>query len=194
MRILFLAALAGTSMLAATPAFAQDRAPFTGPRVEVVAGGDRVQGGGDHDDGILYGVGAGYDFALSNTIRAGIEIEATDSTQKECVSGAIRAGDRLCAKAGRDLYAGARIGALVGPKTMVYAKAGYSNARFSASYDANAATGSYKDSGNVDGVRLGLGLEHMLGEKAYVKGEYRYTNYEAGGERHQLLAGVGLRF
>lgn len=192
MRTIILAALAAT--LAATPALAQDRAPFTGPRVEVLAGGDRVQGGGDHDDGILYGAAAGYDFALSNSLRAGIEVEATDSTQKECVSGVIRAGDRLCARSGRDLYAGARIGALVGPKTMVYAKAGYTNARFTAAYDSNAATGSYRDSANVDGIRLGLGAEHMLGEKAYVKAEYRYSNYKAGGERHQLLAGLGLRF
>jgi outer membrane immunogenic protein len=193
-RTFFTALLATTAIAAAAPAAAQESAAFTGPHVEAIVGGDRVQGGNDHDDGLLYGVAGGWDFALGNAMRAGIEVEATDSTQKDCFAGSIRAGDRLCARAGRDLYVGGRIGAVVGSSTLLYAKAGYSNAQFRVRYDSGLPTGSYRASDELDGVRLGAGVEHMLGRNAFVKAEYRYSNYEAGGERHQLLGGVGYRF
>src|SRR5262245_46142996 len=56
MRNLLLASLLAT--VAATPAMAQDAAPFTGPRVEALVGGDRLQNNG-HDDDLMYGVAAG---------------------------------------------------------------------------------------------------------------------------------------
>ncbi|NWM24984.1 porin family protein, partial [Escherichia coli] len=46
---------------------------------------------------------------------------------------------------------------------------------------------------------LGAGAEVKLTDKVYVKGEYRYSKYNddnAGidAKRHQVLAGVGVRF
>ena len=63
MRTIVVAALLAAS---ATPALAQDStgtAPFTGFRVEGLAGWDRVQNNG-HDDGVQYGVGAVYDMQI----------------------------------------------------------------------------------------------------------------------------------
>lgn len=51
-----------------------------------------------------------------------------------------------------------------------------------------------RDYGNLDGLRLGIGLQQGLGGRLYPKVEYRYSNYEADAERHQLLAGIGVTF
>ena len=171
---------------AAAPALAQDAASgatFTGAHVEALGGGDRVQANGGHDDGILYGVGAGYDIQRGGAV-IGIEGEATDSTQKQAFGG-------LTEKASRDLYVGGRVGTVVGGNNLFYLKAGYTNARFKAE---GTATGVNVAEGNLDGVRVGAGVEHALSNHAFVKAEYRYSNYQQGVSRNQVLAGVGLRF
>src|SRR5262245_10338595 len=98
-------ALLLASAVAATPALAQDAATFSGPRVEGVIGWDRTQANGGHDDGVLYGIGAGYDFQRGNLVFGG-EAELTDSDAKDCIGSATAADPRLCAKAGRDIYVG----------------------------------------------------------------------------------------
>src|SRR5947209_5588553 len=114
---------------AATPALAQPGAPFTGPRIEALAGYDHVRGDGGGRDGVTYGGAIGYDFQLGGLV-AGIEGEATDSSVKDCQSNFVAAADRICVNAKRDLYVGGRIGTVIGPRTLVYAKAGYTNGRF----------------------------------------------------------------
>ena len=184
-------ALLLASAVAATPALAQDAANFSGPRVEGVIGWDRVQANGGHDDGLLYGIGAGYDFQNGNMVY-GLETELTDSDTKSCVGATTAADPRLCAKTGRDLYVGGRVGAVVGGSTLLYAKAGYTNARFKGSIDDG--TVFISDGNNLDGVRVGAGAEYAIGTNSYLKAEYRYSNYEQGLERHQALAGFGFRF
>ena len=184
-------ALLLASATAATPALAQDGASFAGPRVEGVVGWDRTQANGGRDDGVMYGIGAGYDFQRGNTVF-GAEAELTDSDAKDCIGTATLTDPRLCAKAGRDLYVGGRAGIVVGGSTLLYAKAGYTNARYKASFDDG--TGVLSDASNLDGVRVGAGAEYAVGPNSYVKAEYRYSNYEHGVERHQALAGFGFRF
>jgi outer membrane immunogenic protein len=187
--------LVSTALLAfaaATPAFAQDSAPFTGPRVEGVVGWDRVQAGGSHDDGVQYGIGAGYDFAAGGTIL-GVEAEASDSNVRECAGSKTLADPRLCLKAGRDLYVGGRVGKVIGGKTLLYAKAGYTNARAKLTQDDGTDQVTLGNS-NLDGIRVGAGAEYAVGSNAYVKAEYRYSNYENGVSRNQVLGGFGVRF
>lgn len=194
MRKYIVAALLASSF-AAAPALAQDGAPFTGPRIEGLVGWDRSQvEDGGREDGVAYGVGVGYDFQMGGAV-VGIEGEATASTTDECVTDAVTTGDELCFKAKRDLYAGARIGTVVGSNTLLYAKGGYSNARYGLEYDdGGSGAGDYDLSRNLDGARIGAGLEHAIGPNSFVKAEYRYSNYEDGFERHQALAGFGFRF
>jgi len=173
--------------LAATPALAQ--AP-QGPRVEALVGYDVVKidlgrAGIDDsfkDEGVLYGVGAGFDFALGNGAALGVDVEASDSTTKESnIAGSVRTG--------RDLYAGGRVSFPLGADgSNVYLKGGYTNARLT------ATDGVTTVSGNADGYRLGGGAQFAVAGKAYVGGEYRYSNYEGGLERHQLAATLGTRF
>jgi outer membrane immunogenic protein len=192
MRILILAALAAGAV--AAPAAAREPGSFTGVRVEGLAGWDRPQSGGDHSDGVAYGVGLGYDFQAGGAV-VGLEGEASDSTARECVTGFAIAGDRLCTRAGRDLYAGARVGAVVGAGALLYAKAGYTNARVDTRYTSNLAGAAVTRAGQeLDGLRVGAGVERTVGRNAFVKAEYRYSNYEQGVDRHQVVAGFGFRF
>ena len=189
------ALLAGT---VATPALAQgsavDPAPFTGFRLEGIAGWDRVQAEGDHEDGVVYGVGLGYDMQMGSAV-VGVEAEATDSSADICEEDVDVIGDRLCVGAKRDLYVGGRIGTVIGASTLVYGKAGYTNARFGFDYDdgGNGAN-DFGDGRNLDGVRVGAGLEHAIGPNSFLKTEYRYSNYEQGVEKHQVVGGFGFRF
>jgi outer membrane immunogenic protein len=191
-KLIVVASLAAVASVA-TPAFAQDRAPFTGLHVEGIAGWDRAHVQGGHSDGVVYGVGAGFDFQAGRAVL-GIEGEATDSSGDECLTGTIVTNDRLCATAGRDLYVGGRIGALVGPTTLLYAKAGYTNARFNVNYTEPTGLNDFRLHHNFDGVRVGGGVQQGVGRNAYVKAEYRYSNYEQGVDRHQVVAGFGFRF
>lgn len=208
----------------AAPAMAQDtNAAFTGPRIEAVLGYDITKAGSDADndanenddqdiDGVLYGAAIGYDFAAGGFL-IGAEAELTDSSAK------VEFGDRSNDSenfgfgrvgAGRDLYFGARAGILAAPTTLVYVKGGYTNAR----YDFLASDGETEldQSVDTDGFRIGAGVEQAIGGTGFVKIEYRYSNYSRAEvdfeddtrldtdrvdidlDRHQVVAGVGIRF
>ena len=220
MRTLVLTALAAATATAAlaAPAFAQD-APttFTGPRAGVILGYDRLQpGSGPNSDissdrkasGLTYGGDVGYDAAIGGLV-IGAEGEVTGSTAKVTNNPANAAAlgyGRV--KAGRDLYIGGRIGFRAAPSTLIYAKGGYTNQRLDlvASNGTNETGAHY----NLDGYRLGAGVEQAIGGKAYAKIEYRYSNYgdarleypngantnnfDVDTDRHQVVAGVGIRF
>jgi len=204
MRIaLFTAALAASTALA-VPAFAQDTdadSSFTGPRAEVIAGWDRVDDGStpnsEATDGVVYGGAVGYDFQLGHAV-IGFEGEATGATTKQRATGVIVPGDNFRVSAGRDLYVGGRIGFTVGQRALIYAKGGYTNAQVDTRYINGATT--VEDSETLDGWRAGAGVELGLGRNLYVKGEYRYSNYTQANnssidlDRHQVVAGVGVRF
>jgi len=186
------ALLAGTI---ATPALAQDNPNLGGFHVDGIVGWDRSSIQNEHANGVTYGVGAGYDFRSGNAIF-GVEAEASDSTADRSVTGAVIAGDSLRVRAGRDLYVGGRVGFGVGSNSLVYAKAGYTNARFRADYDdGTAATvADFTQRTNLDGIRAGVGAQIGVGSRAYLRTEYRYSNYQDGVDRHQVVGGFGVRF
>jgi outer membrane immunogenic protein len=184
MRIYYLAAAFAATV--AAPAFA---GTF---HAEVHGGWDRVSVSGFKDDGIAYGVAAGYDIALGEKAFIGVEGSVDDSSTKKCVSDVLVLGDRTCASAGRDLSAVARIGYKLNETSKIYALAGYANGRVKVSYNDGVSTSSA--GANGDGVRLGAGLQMGLGSHLYAKGEYRYTNYESDFSRHQVLMGLGYEF
>jgi outer membrane immunogenic protein len=193
------AAVATVAIGAAAPAFAQTdgRAPFTGPRVEALAGWDHTNINGGKKDGFVYGGALGYDVQRGGAV-VGVEGEVTGSTTKDRAYNVVNANDSARIGAGRDLYVGARVGFAVAPTTLVYAKAGYTNARVNLDYSTPQLT--LRDHQNLDGYRIGAGVEHLMPHNTYVKAEYRYSNYghnddyNLDAERHQILAGVGMRF
>jgi outer membrane immunogenic protein len=226
MKTFTLALLAAGTALTATPALAQD-APaetnpvFTGPRIAVLGGYDAIRPGSSADsdldgddqtvDGFLYGAEIGYDIAAGGAL-IGIEGEINDSTGKVEVNstdpdffgfGSV--------KTDRDLYVGLRAGILASPRTLIYAKGGYTNAKL----DVIASDGTTDVEGDfkLDGYRVGAGIEHAIGNSflsnGFVKLEYRYSNYgdakfdfdggatddfDIDTDRHQIVAGIGIRF
>jgi outer membrane immunogenic protein len=218
------ALLAGT---VAAPALAQDTAsPFTGFRIEGLAGYDVLKSGerddgvdtdennGDESiEGVSYGVGAGFDFDLGGVV-AGVEAEYSDSTGKQEADETLDGIPFTSSIAtGRDIYVGGRLGFRAAPSTLVYGKAGYTNT--SIEFAAESADDRFELDSNVDGWRLGAGIEQLFGPNMYGKVEYRYSNYnnldfsddfdfeDLEGEdfgtdidldRHQVLVGLGFRF
>lgn len=223
---LILASASATAV--AVPAAAQDNEAFTGPRIEGIAGYDISKAGSDIDndlndeddesiDGFMYGVGVGYDFGIGDRAILGLEAEVTDSTaETEVVDGDLEdLGFGAQLNTGRDLYVGARAGYVVSPNMLLYAKGGYTNARFNML--ANDGATELETDVDLDGWRVGAGAEYALSENSFVKLEYRYSNYTEGefdfndddffdpdtGEsdrfdadldRHQVAVGFGLRF
>jgi outer membrane immunogenic protein len=227
-------ALASASLVAvSTPAMAQDQGQYSGFRAEALIGYDRValdldttyeaendlEYDGQHSSGAFYGVGVGYDYTVAG-FRFGIDAELNDSTVSEgyAFSGTTFDGELLDStidlNAGRDIYVGGRVGAAYS-STAYYVKAGYSMARFSATERGTLDGQSYVTDGilDVEGLRLGAGIEQQFGRNAFVKLEYRYTNYgeaklrSEGQEvdvdeafdvidfdRHQGVVGLGYRF
>ena len=203
MRIALFAAPALAAFAFATPAMAQDEDhPFTGPRAEGVVGWDHVTDDSGYNaskDGVVFGGALGYDFQAGNAVF-GVEGEITGATTKDQATNVLVTNDTLRVKAGRDLYAGGRVGFVVGNRALIYAKGGYTNARINERYTAPGTPGiNLSDHDNLDGWRAGAGAEVKLGGKVYAKAEYRYSDSKSSNigldlKRHQVVGGVGIRF
>ena len=182
-------ALAAVAAASATPAFAEAPA---GVRTEVMVGWDRVSLdlgdfglGSYNEDGVGFALALGYDVPTAGNVSFGVDAEVSDSTTKyEFTDGT----DTVALSTGRDLYVGARLTAAVNPKLNLYGKVGYTNARIKGTIN------NVSEADNADGVRFGLGAQIGMGGNSYGLVEYRYSNYEAGFSRNQVLAGFGLRF
>jgi len=220
-KLISMAAAGTAAAIVAMPAAAQSGDyDFSGPRVEAIIGYDISRAGSDSDndlndmddeslDGLLYGVGLGYDVDMGGVVL-GLEGEYTDSTAKtEYSDGGDFEGFGLGrVDTGRDLYIGARVGAKVAPDVLAYVKGGYTNAR----YNVLARDGEteLKDNIDTDGYRLGAGVEYAMSENTFAKFEYRYSNYgeaefdygndiesdrfDIDTDRHQIVGSVGMRF
>jgi outer membrane immunogenic protein len=210
---------AGSLAAVASPAAAQDTG-FSGPWIAGVAGYDKNKAGSSQPDGsnpdversadgVVYGAAAGYDMDLGALV-VGAEAELTDSTADSDYRDPFTNFGLGTVDTGRDIYVGARVGVKPTPDLMVYAKGGYTNARFN--YVGGDGTTNYEQNLDTDGWRVGAGVEQRIGTNLFGKLEYRYSNYrrgeidfEAAGvadsdrfridtDRHQVVAGVGLRF
>jgi outer membrane immunogenic protein len=180
--------LVGVAAVAITAAMAIP-ASATGLRVEVHGGWDNLDSSVGNDDGFLYGGGIGYDLNLSRNIFLGIEGNLAESTMKECLT---VGSTTTCAKAGLDFSTGGRVGLNVGRASKLYALGGYTRSKTRTVTTTPAAVSKASDWS--DGWRIGAGYQHALRSGLYVKSEYRYSNYERGIDRHNLIAGLGYQF
>ena len=169
MKTVIFAAVAAAAFSA--PAFAQDAAPFTGPRAGVTVGYDSF---GD-EEGVSYGVSAGYDVALTPSITFGPEVTLGDTTT-----------DAPGADLSRDLAASVRLGYVLNPQVLAFGKVGYASTRLEAS-NSNAGFA-------LEGVRFGGGLEYAISGNTYISAEYQRTEYEDNGSRDAGVVGIGFRF
>ncbi|EDL50141.1 outer membrane protein-like protein [Erythrobacter sp. SD-21] len=199
---------------------AQDSDNFDGFRIEALAGYDVSKAGSTSDndtnanddqsiDGLAYGVGAGYDFDAGGVVL-GLEAEYVGSTaETEYDMGDFEDIGVGNVETGRDLYLGARVGVKANDDLLVYAKGGYTNATYN--FRNNDGTNEYEVDLDTDGFRVGGGLEYALSGNTFAKVEYRYSNYSDAEldfegdapdvavpdidlDRHQVMAGFGMRF
>lgn len=171
------------AILAAAAAFASPAAAadFAGARIELQAGWDRSGIDGEEEDGVVYGAGAGYDAPISDRATIGVEANVNFATTDIAVG-----GGELQAR--RDLEGSVRLGFKVNDQTLLYGKAGYANV------GVRARAFGIATSDELDGLRVGIGTEYAYRDSGFFKIEYRYSNYQSGFERSQLLFAVGTRF
>jgi len=174
---------------AAAALFAVPAAANAQAFVQAETGLDVISVQGESDEGLSYGVTAGYDMPLSGGMFVGVQGTVADSTTKECVTAGT---ERACIKTGRDLSALVRLGTTVGEKSKLYVLGGYTNARIRATY--TDGTDRFSEGANGDGFRLGAGAQYDLSEQLFVKTEYRYSNYESDFSRHNALIALGAKF
>jgi len=180
---MFKFAFAFAALAVAAPVLAQD-APlnFNGPYVGIQGGwqqdrqtldvtnNGRTTSASQNKSGFGYGGQIGYDFRLSDQVVFGVEVDATGRT----------GANGLELKQGRTLAATARLGYLVMPKSLLYARGGYANGRFTLR-DASTSI-----SENRDGWQIGAGYEQMVARNVSARIEYAYSKF--GSDQLQELA------
>lgn len=184
------------------PVAAQEATKFDGPFVGVQLGWQqdrrsatsstvppsttRVTG-----DGLVYGGQVGYDANIGGAVL-GLEGSITGRSGNN-------GSATLDFETGRTINVTARAGLLVSPESLLYARGGFSNARFSFTNPAG-------NSENRNGYTLGAGYERSLADNISARIEYAYSDYGSdtlpgiGGpvdvnyRRHGITAGFNLRF
>lgn len=162
----------------------QDRQSLTDSSVPPIT--TRAKG-----DGFAYGSQLGWDFNLGHAVL-GLEGSVTGRTGSNHFP-------TFDLDVGRTFNLTARAGWLVTPDGLLYARGGYSNARFAINNPAGPAE-------TRDGYTLGVGYEKMLMKNVSARVEYNYSDYGndtlvgTGGpstlnyHRHAIMTGLNLRF
>jgi outer membrane immunogenic protein len=197
------------AILAATPAFAQsDEAPreasiFEGVSAVALIGEDvmTIQENGAADDtrALMYGGAIGYDHTVG-TVVVGVQAEVTSSQASYKIDNLLVGGDQFRSEAGRDIYAGVRVGVPAG-RALFYVGGGYVNSQLTSIYVAGAT--HLEETETKGGFRVSLGAE-VQRKRVFGRLEMRYQDLgdftvfssPTGFARThlQLVAGLGVRF
>ncbi|MEA3053034.1 MAG: outer rane immunogenic protein [Sphingomonadales bacterium] len=201
MKTRFLAA----AVLAACPihaAGAREAGPEASVRAPLAISGFRAEFLGGYDDdgfssGLLYGARVGYDFAVGDRFLLGVDGEFTDvDTHRTIVIGTqppLRAND------GPDLYVGGRATFAVSRRFRIYGGAGFTRQKQGVFIQASATPPPFgtfaAEKFSYDGLRLSGGAQLLIGRRAFLGAEYRYSHYQDyGNHRGQLVGSLGIRF
>jgi len=198
-KVAFAAAVGGSFL--ATPALA---APFNGPYVGAQVGWqsekmrDVKSSFGtipvnDTKESITSGVFVGYDATIDRRFvvgaEAGVDLASDDEVQ------ASLAGTNYSVDPKYSFDVTARAGYLVDPKTLLYVRGGYTNARVRATIVNGTAIESASRS--EDGWLAGAGVERQVAQNVTARLEYRFSKFGEGDgkdDRHRVLAGLSYRF
>ncbi len=197
---------AAAALCFATPAFAQDDSSvFQGISIAAIGGVDALSiqqnNAADSTRGVLYGISGGYDHDTGGVV-IGIQAEFSDSSASYDIEDLIVAGDEFSSSAGRNIYAGARVGFHASPKTLLYVGGGYVDSKLTSRY--TDSTGTLSQSETKGGFRVSGGGELALGKNFFGRLEMRYQDlgsYNVFGmatgfarTNTQIVAGLGGRF
>jgi len=211
-KIFIIAASVGVAAVAA-PAAAQN---FSGPRVEGRIGWDGTNisikdtrdfgGRGNFSSGstasdLSIGGEVGFDVEsgwLAFGGYAGVDLGENDEPFPD------RA---VVLETGRNFTAGGRVGYVVSPTVLLYAKGGYSNARVRAQFTSGATAAQRSALAGFDrdrnGFHAGGGAEFAVAQSFYGRLDYTHHKYkdfqvdansELSFRRNQVTAAIGYRF
>lgn len=134
---------------------------------------------------VSYGGEVGFDLRLGRNVVAGPYATYEFSSVDLCDGGD-------CLSEDGNLAVGGRVGIVVSPRVLAYAKLGYSRIRFTAT--SGGLTGSDSDSG-IGGA---IGLNVNFGSHVYGLAEINYADYGRfegiNLQRRHVAAGIGVRF
>lgn len=135
-------------------------------------------------------VRVGVDTTVSDGAFVGFDVGYGDSGAKDCET---VSAIKYCWNAGRDISAEARIGTVSSKGSKLYAIAGYSNMswKWSAS---NATTTVVRAPIKTGGLTAGAGYEWALGQKMFLRTEFRYGNYSKGFSTYSFMPALGFKF
>ena len=142
---------------------------------------------------VTTGIYAGYDKKINDRVVVGAEAGLDFASDDEVQSSVAGISYSIDPKYSIDLTA--RAGFLVNPQTLVYARGGYTNARYRTTI--TDAAGTQSASSSQDGWLAGAGVERHLTDKTSARIEYRYSKYLEGNSednRNRILAGLSYRF
>lgn len=198
-----------------TPALAE---PFSGFHAGIEAGHDAyevkaedvliagpdftVSADGLSGNGLVGGVFAGYDFALTNSFFAGVEASINTSGAKISAS-ATDGVDSISAavKARESLGLSARLGGMLNDSTGLYARLGWARTKFKVEFDGTTIGHDHQDA-----FQYGAGIETRIGDHASLRVEYTRLDYGSAGlnalfgvsgihvNNDQVRAGASYRF
>jgi outer membrane immunogenic protein len=178
--------------------------PFNGPFIGIQAGWTQHDAGtfgtriGDvtanrSQDSVSGGAFLGYDYRISPRFvigaEAGLNFGIDDNFFRTTD------GTSVLVDPKRSIDLTARAGYLVTDDTLIYARGGYTNARFRTSINEGSTHRSASE--DRDGWLVGGGVEHAINPNVTARLEYRYSDLSDGGgkfDRHQVLIGVAYRF
>jgi hypothetical protein len=174
--------------LATSPANAQELRGF---RADASIAADRFYSEGNNAGKLGFGGSLGVDAFVGNNFVLGVEASLLNSRAENIT----RDGAGVAARKSFEEWGGAlRAGVMTSPLTLVYGKVGVAWNEQRKSFDADAVRGDYYNHYNTRGLVIGGGVEHMLGDRFYVKAEGRYANYRTNSSRLTGLIGVGVLF
>ena len=180
-------ALAGAALLA-TQASAE---AFNGFYVGAQAGWQQDAGnkgyGDNKGDGFAYGGFLGYNFNINGNGIIGVEASLNGTTGNIAVG-----ADQINVGTRWDIVG--RAGALISPKTLVYARGGWTQQK----YTLDFGTGTTNE--NRGGFTIGAGVEQAVTPNVTTRLQYDYAKYsdfdgeDFGAKAHAIRVGVAYNF
>jgi outer membrane immunogenic protein len=197
MKILYLAAAACAASAAAPAAAAGGDAPFTGPYagaeagivehhfyLETSVGGTLVDERYHRSWGVGGGAFAGADFAVSASLRLGVEAGVTVGGADNRAAFPAGASLELDPKYGYRLTV--RGGVVVGSDLLLYASGGYGGNSYRVSNSAGVANVDQSGSSFI----VGGGAEYRLSPRVALRLDFKHVDNQS----NQLLIGIPVRF
>ncbi|WP_018951846.1 outer membrane protein [Thioalkalivibrio sp. AKL12] len=139
--------------------------------------------------GLTGGVMTGWGTVLDNGLYLGVEFDA----QTEDADLTVRIDDAELGIDSKYSYGiTGRLGTTVNDNVLFYGLAGYQRSRLDYRLTETDEDMSIRFKDNLNGARLGLGVEYQMDNRLFMRAEYSYTFYSS--ERYRIEDEVVLRF